>query len=260
MLNKITAKKYQVVAEAKSKRPLDQLRENLTRGDFAFSKAIKQVPWTLIAECKLVSPAKGQLCTEYSIQELAEIYTANGATALSVHTDSHFSGCLEDIAKVRAVTSLPILRKDFIIDEYQIYEARSAGADAILLIAHILSDAQLEEYLQLTKELGMDALVEVHTLEELTRVQKTTATLLGINNRNLETFVTDVQNTFDLLPYCDNKRILISESGVSQQQEAARLQQAGVKGILVGEGLVKASDIGQKTQELMLINKLNGGI
>ena len=151
------------------------------------------------------------------------------------------------------------MRKDFIVDEYQIYESRVAGADAILLIAHILSDDQLKEYIGIAHGLGMDCLVEVHTLEELERAQQTVATLIGINNRNLETFVTDIQNTFDLLPHCDGRRIVISESGVSTGTQAQRLEEAGVRGILVGEGLVKATDIGSMTRELATLNQINGG-
>ena len=260
MLKSITEKKRQIVAVTKKERPLASLLKYITSGQFAFSKAIQQSPWTLIAECKLASPAKGQLCTDYSVPQLAKIFSENGATALSVHTDMHFCGKLEDIAAVRAVTQLPILRKDFIIDEYQIYEARAAGADAVLLIANILSDVQLKEYLTLAHELGMDALVEVHTLEELKRVQQTPAFLVGINNRNLKTFVTDVQNTFDLLPFYDGHRLIISESGVSNGVEANRLQLVGVRGVLVGEGLVRATDIAEKTRELAMINKINGGI
>jgi len=259
MLKKITDIKRQVVEAAQLEKPLTSFINKIVPGDFAFSKAIQESPWALIAECKLASPAKGELCSAYSVPELAEIYTANGAVALSVHTDTHFRGRLEDIAAVRSVTSLPILRKDFIIDEYQIYEARRVGADAILLIANILSDGQLKEYLALSKELGMDCLVEIHTLEELQRVQQTPARLVGINNRNLETFKTDVQNTFDLLPYCNKDRLLISESGVSSEAEAIRLRNAGVRGILVGEGLVKANNIADKTQKLAMLQQINGG-
>ena len=259
MLKTITDKKRQEVEDAKEQHPLKRLLKNITPGTFAFSKAIKKTEWTLIAECKLSSPAKGQLCTDYSVPELAQIFTKNGAVALSVHTDVHFCGKIEDIAAVRAVTQLPILRKDFIIDAYQIYESRVAGADAILLIANILSDEQLKEYLAIAHGLGMDCLVEVHTLEELQRVQQTSAPLIGINNRNLQTFTTDIQNNFDLLPYCDKYRILISESGVSTGIEANQLQQAGVQGVLVGEGLVKASDIGKKVRELARLNEKNGG-
>lgn len=260
MLKKITDKKRQIVEVLKKERPLASFLKDITPGNFAFAKALQQSEWTLIAECKLASPAKGQLCTDYSVPQLAKIFAENGAAALSVHTDMHFCGRLDDIAAVRAVTQLPILRKDFIIDEYQIYEARAAGADAVLLIANILSDHQLKEYLEIAGTLGMDALVEVHTLEELERVQQTPATLVGINNRNLATFITDIQNTFDLLPYCDKRCLVISESGVSNGAEANRLQMAGVRGVLVGEGLVKAADIAGKTRELAMVNKINGGI
>ena len=259
MLKKITDKKRQIVEVLKKERPLASFLKDITPGNFAFSKALQQSEWTLIAECKLASPAKGQLCTDYSVPELAKIFTVNGATALSVHTDMHFCGRLEDISAVRTVSQLPILRKDFIIDEYQIYETRAAGADAVLLIANLLADDQLKEYLAVAHELGMDALVEVHTLQEIERVQQTTARFVGINNRNLETFRTDIQNTFDLLPYCDKRRLVISESGVSTGAEADILKQAGVRGILVGEGLVKAAEIGGKTRELALLNRKDGG-
>jgi indole-3-glycerol phosphate synthase len=255
ILQNIVTAKRQVVEEAKQRYPLDTLITEVVPGNFSFSKALQQEKWALIAECKLTSPAKGTLCTNYSILELAKIYTDHGATALSVHTDSHFSGRIEDIMAVRAVTDLPILRKDFIIDPYQIYESRKAGADAILLIAHLLTDTQLHEFLVIAHELGMDCLVEVHTLEELQRVQQTPATLVGVNNRNLQTFKTDVQNTFDLWPYCDKSRLVISESGVSSGAEAEKLQALGVRGILVGEGLVKAVDIGAKTRELTMVKK-----
>jgi len=256
ILQKIIESKRLVVDTAKKQYPLKKLIKDIVPGDFAFSKALQQKDWALIAECKLTSPAKGRLCTEHSVLELAEIYTINGATALSVHTDHHFSGQLEDIMAVRGVTDLPILRKDFMIDEYQIYESKRAGADAILLIAHLLSQDQLKDYLGIAHELGMDCLVEVHTLEELVRVQQTSASLVGINNRNLQTFRTDVGNTFDLFPYCDEHRMVISESGISTGAEAQKLKMAGVRGILVGEGLVTVMNIGAKTRELALASDM----
>lgn len=259
ILEKIVHNKRQLVAEGKKNYPLETFRKNLVPGDFLFRKAMAKTDWALIAECKLTSPAKGVLCTDYSILELAEMYTDSGATALSVHTDSHFSGQLTHIRDVKQVSSLPILRKDFIIDEYQIYESRLAGADAILLIAHLLSQKQLQEYLNIAEKLGMDCLVEVHSLEELERAQQTTAPLIGINNRNLQTFTTDVQNTFALLPYCDSNRLVISESGVSTRAEGEALRAIGVRGILVGEGLVKAQDIRTKTRELAMTNTMYGG-
>ena len=252
VLNEIVAKKSYEVASTKKQLPLPALRREVQPGNFALSKALKENDWGLIAECKLASPAKGALCDDYTVPELAKTYSEHGALALSVHTDPHFKGVLTDIAAVRAVTDLPILRKDFIIDDYQIYEARAAGADAILLIAAILSDYQLMDYLYKAWGIGLDCLVEVHTKEELKRVLKTPAELIGINNRNLKTFTTDIVNTFELLPECQADRVVISESGIQNAQDASRLKDAGVRGILVGEGLVKAPDIGRKTRELTL--------
>ncbi|WP_040683310.1 indole-3-glycerol phosphate synthase TrpC [Thermosinus carboxydivorans] len=259
MLKTILAKKYQEVKTAKQRRPLPSLLQDIKPGNFALRTALKQSAWSLIAECKLASPAKGRLCTQYSVPELAKIYTAHGATALSVLTDSHFCGALADIEAVRAVTELPILRKDFIVDVYQIYEARAVGADAVLLIAGILSDGELEEFLTVAHGIGLDCLVEVHNEVELNRVQQTPALLVGINNRNLKTFTVDLMTTFSLLPHCDKRRIIISESGVKTGEDALRLKAAGVQGILVGEGLVKAENIAAKTRELALANTQNGG-
>lgn len=252
MLNSIVAKKRLEVARAKQQVPVSSLRSSVQPGSFALSRALKAREWGLIAECKLASPAKGTLCDGYSVPELAKLYTGHGAAALSVHTDPHFKGLLTDIAAVRQVTELPILRKDFIIDEYQIYEARAAGADAVLLIAAILTDDRLLHYLYQAWSLGLDCLVEVHTREELQRVLKTPAELIGINNRNLKTFTTDISNTFDLLPDCQGGRMVISESGIQSAGDAERLKASGVRGILVGEGLVRAHDIGRKTRELTL--------
>lgn len=223
-------------------------------GEFRFRKALQENPWSLIAECKLASPAKGRLCDRYTVAELAQIYTQAGATALSVLTDAHFCGHLAHIGEVKQVSRLPVLRKDFVLDAYQIYEARSAGADAVLLIAAILSDEQLQTYLALTESLGMDALVEVHTLAELERVQRTSALIVGINNRDLTRFVTDINTTLQLMPYCDQGRLIISESGIFTGEDTRRLRNAGVRGVLVGEGLVKASDIAAKAGELAMLN------
>jgi indole-3-glycerol phosphate synthase len=164
-------------------------------------------------ECKLASPAKGLLTGHHTVAELAAIYTAGGAAALSVHTSAPVRGRVEDLAAVRAVSSLPIMRKDFIIDEYQIYEARWAGADAILLIAAILTDEELARFTALAAHLGLDALVEVHSRAELDRVQRTPAPIIGINNRDLRTLhqPTLAAYTFALLPHTDGTRLVISE-------------------------------------------------
>ena len=189
--------------------------------------------------------------------QLAHIYEDNGASMLSVHTDPHFLGCNEDFRKVRSEIRLPLLRKDFVIDEYQLYEARMLGADAVLLIARILSPAQLKEYLYTTWSLGMDALIEVHDETDMKAALATPAEFIGINNRNLVTFQTSIQQTLDLLPCADRSRTLISESGVFTADDATILRQAGCDGILVGEGLVRAQDIGAQTQVLSSIAAQN---
>lgn len=252
MLKKIVAQKYQEVAAAKRIRPLADLISAIQPGNFSFRTALAATDWALIAECKLASPAKGHLCSRYSVPELARIYELNGATALSVHSDQHFCGHLADLARVRVVTSLPILRKDFIIDRYQIYESRVAGADCILLIAAILDDEKLQEYLAIASELGLDCLVEVHSQAELERVNRTEAQIIGINNRDLTTFTTNIQTTLTLKPFCREGRLIISESGVTNAQDALLLKAAGVQGILVGEGLVTAEKIGEQTQQMAL--------
>ena len=250
MLNQIVTSIREQVATLKQTRPLDPAA--IPPSNFALSRAMQVADWTLIAECKLASPAKGQLCESLSVPKLAKIFTDNGASALSVHTSAPFKGKLSDIDAVRDVSPLPILRKDFIIDEYQLYESRAAGADAILLIAAILTDAELNQFLATANRLGMDCLVEVHSLAELERVKSTSASLVGINNRNLNTFTTDIANTFSLLPHCDSRWRLISESGIGSRSDAMQLKQAGVDGILVGESLVKAADISAHCRDLAL--------
>jgi indole-3-glycerol phosphate synthase len=252
MLNKIVAQTKQAVAAAKAVNPPELLYNQVTPAQFAFSAALERTAWALIAECKLASPAKGTLCSSYTVTELAKIYAANGAAALSVHTNAAFRGTYDDIARVKAAVNLPVLCKEFIIDEYQLYAARTAGADAVLLIAAILSDAELTEFLKIGSRLGMDCLVEVHTLAELNRVQQTEAKLIGINNRDLQTFTTDIAQTFTLLEHCKPGRIIISESGIKNGKDAQRLKAAGVKGILVGEGLVIANDVADMTSQLAL--------
>ena len=200
MLAKILEHKYLEVAIAKAQRPIEQLMELVEVGTFAFQAALINTDWALIAECKLASPVKGPLCTDHTVTDLARIYTENGATALSVLTDVHFKGSLEHLAAVRTVSSLPLLRKDFIVDAYQIYEARCAGADAVLLIAGALAAAQLQEYLDLAKSLKMNCLVEVHTREELEQVLETSAQIIGINNRDLKTFVTSLETDLCAAP------------------------------------------------------------
>ena len=253
ILAEIVEKKKEIVAAAKKAVPFDEVKRAARPGRFGLSHRIRGEAWSLIAECKLQSPAKGRLCRAYSVTELAKIYEENGASALSVHTDPHFLGSNEDFASVRKMTSLPMLRKDFIIDEYQIYEARMLGADAVLLIARILSPRRLMEFLYLAWGLGMDALVEVHDEADLKMALDTPAEFIGINNRNLTTFTTSIDNTMALLPKIGEGRTVISESGVQSAEDAERLREAGCDGILVGEGLVTAPSVAQMTQRLSCV-------
>ena len=252
ILAEIVEKKRDLVAEAKRRLPFADLKARAREccGGFSMTKRFHARDWNLIAECKLQSPAKGRLCRTHTVDELARIYAENGASMLSVHTDPHFLGSNEDLVRVRSLVDLPLLRKDFIIDPYQVYEARALGADAVLLIVRILTPDQLKELLYLTWSLGMDALVEVHDRADLEIAQETPAEFIGINNRNLVTFETSVQTTLDLLPYADVNRTLISESGIFTREDAVRVHDAGCKGVLVGEGLVKSADIGAFAKEL----------
>lgn len=247
MLNQIMDSVRSKIDACKQARPLGTF--SVTPGDFAFRRAF-DAGWALIAECKRASPVKGTLCPMRSVPELAEIFTANGAAALSVHTSAPFAGRIEDLAAVRSVSPLPILCKDFIIDAYQLFAARAAGADAVLLIAAILDDANLKRFLDLSRELGMDCLVETHTRSELERVRRTDASIVGINNRDLETFTTDIAHTFRLLPHCDPRWLLVSESGIRNASDVRLLQKAGIGGALVGESLVTAPDIAAMTRAM----------
>lgn len=255
ILAEIVEQKKDIVAEAKRQLPLHEVKSRLRPGAFRMSHRFRMENWSLIAECKLQSPAKGRLCQTYSVEELARIYEANGASMLSVHTDPHFLGSNEDFQKVRALVDLPLLRKDFVIDEYQLYEARMLGADAVLLIARILSPEQLKEYVYTAWGLGMDVLLEVHDEADMEAALRTPAEFIGINNRNLKTFTTSIENTLELLPYADPQRTLISESGVFTLEDARRLRASGCDGILVGEGLVKADDIAAKTRAFSGLGK-----
>ena len=249
ILAEIVENKKLIVAEAKKNLPLDELKSKLEYGHFKMSQVIKKNSWSLIAECKLQSPAKGRLNQTHSVVELAHIYEDSGAAMLSVHTDPHFLGSNEDFIKVRSEVKLPLLRKDFIIDEYQIYESRLLGADAILLIVRILTPEQLKQFLYKAWSLGMDALVEVHDEEDMKTALSTPNEFIGINNRNLKTFTTTIENTIELLPHADMNRTLISESGIFTKEDIIKLKNVGCDGILVGEGLVRASDIANQTRE-----------
>ena len=206
----------------------------------------------VIAEVKRVSPAKGALKLDADAAELASQYEAGGAAGISVLTDERFfSGHDDDLRRVKAAVSLPVLRKDFTLDEYQIWEARALGADAVLLIVRALDDEALRELRLLAESLGMDALVEVHDRNELERAVRSEARLLGVNNRDLSTLRVDVANTFALLPFVPPGVTVVSESGISNGEQTARLVAQGVRAVLVGEALVVSDDPGRLLGELI---------
>ncbi|MBI5380060.1 MAG: indole-3-glycerol phosphate synthase TrpC [Nitrospirae bacterium] len=254
-LREIVEKKREEIRDRKSRVPLPELRSRIrdldpTRG---FHKALAQGDGIrLIAEIKKASPSRGLLRSDYQPAALARIYEKNGASALSVLTDApFFQGSLEDLEAVRRAVGLPLIRKDFTLDAYQIYEARACGADAILLIAGILSRSQIEDCFGVAKEIGLDTLLEVHTARELEAALQTPVEILGINNRDLESFEVRLETTFDLRPAIPPGRLVVSESGISTRQDVERLQQAGVHAILVGETFMRSPDVGAKVRELL---------
>jgi indole-3-glycerol phosphate synthase len=206
----------------------------------------------VIAEVKKASPSKGVIRPDFDPVAIARTYAANGAAALSVLTDAkYFQGQLSFLERISQAVPLPLLRKDFIIGAYQVYESRLALADAILLIVAALSTSQLEELLALTQDLGMAALVEVHTVEELERVLPLHPLLIGVNNRDLRTFHTDIHTTLQLLPLIPDDVVVVSESGINTGTDIARLWDKGVDAFLIGEVLMRAPDPGVKLRELL---------
>jgi len=206
----------------------------------------------LIAEVKKASPSRGVIRADFNPVEIARIYADNGAACISVLTDEpYFQGHLSYLDAIRQVTDKPLLRKDFLIDDYQLLEARAAGADAVLLIAAALRPGDLEWLLEATAILGMSAIVEVHDREELEEVLETPARMIGINNRDLHTFRTTLQTTLDLMPRIPPDRIVISESGISRRADVELLASVGVHAVLVGESLMRETDIAAKMRELL---------
>jgi indole-3-glycerol phosphate synthase len=206
----------------------------------------------VIAEIKRKSPSGGELRPGASAADLARLYAANGAAALSVLTDFHFFGGQDaDLSSARAASGLPTLRKDFVIDAYQVYEARTIGADAVLLIVRALTQAELTRLLDVTHRLGMEALVEAHSAEEVERALAAGARIVGVNNRDLDTLVTDVTLAPRLRPLVPRECVFVAESGVSQPDQIALLAEAGVDAVLIGEALVRATDPGAQLRRLL---------
>jgi len=256
-LKNILMQKAREVAARSEREPLKALRARLDSAPppRSFAGAIQArlaigKP-AIIAEIKKASPSKGLLRADFHPGELARSYAQAGATCLSVLTDEpFFQGADAHVQEVRAVSSLPVLRKDFIIDTYQVFETRALGADCILLIAAALGDTQMSELAHLARDMDLDVLVEVHDAEELERALRLNLLLIGINNRNLHTFETRLETTLALLPQIPKDRIVITESGIHTPEDVARMRRHGVHAFLVGETFMKAPEPGKKLQEL----------
>lgn len=209
-----------------------------------FREALCGERLAVIAEVKKASPSKGLIQPDFHPAATAKAYEAAGAGAVSVLTEAHyFQGSSAYLREVRIAVNLPILRKDFIFDPYQIYEARAIGADAVLLIAAILTKRQLADFLELAGFLGLDCLTEVHSREELDMVLETNASIIGINNRNLKTFHVDLETTEQLTPIIPPDKVIVSESGIASNEDARRLRACGANAVLVGETLMRSGDI-----------------
>ena len=247
ILSRIVAVKREEVAAAQNKKPLELVRADaesrvLTR-DFvgALRAKIAAGRPAVIAEIKKASPSKGVLCEDFIPADIAQTYAEHGAACLSVLTDvEFFQGRVDYLKQARASCQLPVLRKDFIIDAYQVYESRAMGADAILLIAAILDDAQMKEFETIARRLDMAVLVEVHDAAELVRALNLKTPLIGINNRNLKTFEVSLDTTLALMKDVPADRLLVTESGIHSREDVLRMGAAGINAFLVGEAFMRA--------------------
>lgn len=257
ILAEIFTHKRQEVATRKSQRPLIEVQaaaraQSAPRGFLAAlqSKLAHGLPG-VIAECKKASPSKGVMRDPYRVDEIAASYARGGAACLSVLTDNHyFQGCDADLVTARAACQLPVLRKDFMCDEYQIWESRALGADCILLIVAGLDDASLQSLADRAVDLDMDVLVEVHNREELERALRLRLPLIGINNRDLRSFVTTIDTTLGLLNDVPSDRTVVTESGISSREEIKILRGRDVNCFLVGETFMRSPDPGEGLQAL----------
>ena len=260
ILTEIVAHKQTEVATRRAARPQAELEKALAgieapRGFVAALRAaIAAGRSGVIAECKKASPSKGVIRADYDPAAIASSYARGGAACLSVLTDErYFQGADADLLAARASCALPVIRKDFMIDPYQVIEARALGADCILLIVACLSDAQLDELARAAGELGMDVLVEVHDRTELERALRLRTPMIGINNRDLKRFVTDIETTIGLLRDIPADRLVVSESGIHTPDDVAHLRANGVNAFLVGEAFMRAGDPGARLAELFAV-------
>lgn len=255
ILGKIVVKKIERLNYAKSNAPLAEIKSRIaglgeTRD---FKSAIKKGagPVRLIAEIKKASPSQGIIRKDFDLLEIARIYRAKAVDAVSVLTEEDFfCGDLNYITSVRQILAVPILRKDFIFDEYQIYESRANCADAILLIAALLDSMQIRDYIHLSRALGLAVLLEVHNARELERALSADADIIGINNRDLKTMAIDLNTTFQLRKEIPSDKIVVSESGIKTNSDVRKLDEADIDAMLIGTSLMASQDIGKKLDEI----------
>ena len=257
ILKKIVARKLEEIDERSAKISLDQLKAQLDNADAprGFVQSLKDKVAAgqsgVIAEIKKASPSKGVLREHFVPAEIAKSYADHGAACLSVLTDvDFFQGGDAYLKQARAACSLPVIRKDFIVDPYQVYEARAMSADCILLIVACLTDRQLADLNALAMKLGMDVLIEVHDAEELERALKVPNPMIGINNRNLRTFDVSLQTTLDLLASISDDRLVVTESGIHAPEDVALMREHNVNAFLVGEAFMRADQPGEKLAAL----------
>jgi len=257
ILQRIITRKHEEIAARQSSMPLAELRARAkdappTRGFAAAIEArIHRGQPAVIAEIKQASPSKGIIRADFDPEAIAQSYASHGAACLSVLTDvDFFQGCDTDLQRARAACTLPVLRKDFTIDRYQVFEARALGADCILLIVAALGDAQLAELAGLAQEIGLDVLIEVHDADELARALPVPAPLIGINNRDLRSFNTRLDTTLNLREQVPPERHLVTESGIHTVEDVARMRAAGIGAFLVGEAFLREPEPGAALQRL----------
>ena len=252
VLTEIIGKKRERVAAAKERVSLDEVRRR--ENPHALRAALRSEGVNVIAEFKRRSPSKGVIRADANLKEIVKSYEAGGAIGISVLTEEdYFDGSLDDLRTVKTTVDLPVLRKDFVFDEYQLYESAAAGADAILLIVAALDDETLSRLRRVAEdEFGMDALVEVHTGEEMKRAVDSGATLIGVNNRDLRTFEVSLQTSLSLAREAPSGALLVSESGLRGPDDLRRLREAGYHGFLIGETLMRAGNPEEALRDLRL--------
>ncbi len=254
ILRDIVSYKRKSVAEKKDRIPLAKLRDRITKLPPArdFKKAVS-LPGkiNLICEIKRASPSSGLICKDFDPKKIARTYERNGAAAVSVLTEEkYFLGDILHLFSVKESVNIPILRKDFIIDEYQLYESRAFGADAVLLIASLLDVEEIVKFIKISKNTGMETLVEVHCEEDLEKALFTPAEIIGINNRNLKDFSIDLNVTKNLMKKIPREKIVVSESGIKRREDVLLLKNTGINAILTGQVLLESEDVSRKLEEL----------